>query len=105
MELKSAPLHLTIVGPKQDATAAALFQAALGYPSTYERLEWWDLSEGPLPSADVQYPELSAPAAFVCTDRTCSSPIFKPEELKARVNKIAQQQKATNARSADDSKR
>jgi uncharacterized protein len=94
LELGSAPLHLSIVGPKNDASAGALFRAALSYPSTYERLEWWDRKEGPLPNPDVQYPELREPAAFVCTDRTCSSPIFKPEELKARTEKILRQQNA-----------
>jgi len=97
LELSSGPLHLTVVGPKTDPAAGALFQAALRYPSTYERLEWWDRTEGSLPSPDVQYPELNAPAAFVCTDRTCSSPIFRPEELRARVDKIAKRQKPVNA--------
>jgi uncharacterized protein len=97
LELGSPPLHMTITGPKNEATAAALFKAALGYPSIYERLEWWDPQEGPLPNPDVQYPKLQASAAFVCTDRTCSSPIFKPEELKTRVGRILQRQNAANA--------
>jgi len=92
MELGSAPLHLTINGPKNDAIAAALFKAAVAYPSIYERIEWWDPQEGPLPNPDVQYPKLHVSAAFICTDRTCSSPIFKPEELKTRVGRILQRQ-------------
>src|SRR5260370_25416533 len=96
LELRSAPLHLTVTGPKDDANARNLFLAALFYPSTYKRLEWWDPREGPLSNADVQYPELHAAAAFVCTDRTCSSPIFKPAELKARVDKLVRPQIANN---------
>ncbi len=88
LELSSAPLHLTIVGPKDDPAAQALFQAALAYPSSYKRLEWWDRREGRLPNPDVQYPELKTSAAFVCTDRTCSSPIFKVEDLSTRVDKL-----------------
>ncbi len=88
LELSSAPLHLTIVGPKDDPTARGLFQAALAYPSSYKRLEWWDRREGRLPNPDVQYPELQTSAAFVCTDRTCSSPIFKVEDLSTRVDKL-----------------
>ena len=65
-----------------------LFHAALGYPSNYKRLEWWDPREGRLPNPDVQYPELKSPAAFVCTDRTCSSPIYKAEDLKMRVDRL-----------------
>jgi len=94
LELGRAPLHLTITGPKDDANARSLFQSALRYPSTYERVEWWDPREGPLPNPDVQYPQLHASAAFICTDRTCSSPIFKPEELKDRVEKLARLQSA-----------
>ncbi len=88
LELGSAPLHLTIVGPKDNQVARDLFRAALGYPSSYKRLEWWDPREGRLPNPDVQYPELKLPAAFVCTDRTCSSPIYKAEDLKMRVDRL-----------------
>jgi uncharacterized protein YyaL (SSP411 family) len=87
-ELSSPPLHLTIVGSKSDAAARELFRAALTYPSDYKRLEWWDPSEGRLPNPDVQYPQLKAAAAFVCTNRTCSPPIFKAEELHAKVDKL-----------------
>ncbi|HEY6351620.1 MAG TPA: DUF255 domain-containing protein [Candidatus Angelobacter sp.] len=88
LESSSAPLHLTIVGPKDDGVARALFQAALVYPSSYKRLEWWDRREGSLPNPDVQYPELKKSAAFICTNTTCSSPIFKPEDLAVRVDKL-----------------
>jgi uncharacterized protein YyaL (SSP411 family) len=94
LELSSAPLHLTIVGPKNDANARKLFQAAVRYPSTYKRVEWWDQQEGPLPNPDVQYPALQASAAFICTDRSCSSPIFKAEELGTRVEKLARRESA-----------
>ncbi|MGB0035798.1 MAG: DUF255 domain-containing protein [Candidatus Acidiferrales bacterium] len=84
-----APLHLTIVGKKDDPGAQELFLAALRYPSGYKRLEWWDKREGKLPNPDVQYPELPKPAAFVCTDRVCSQPIFKPDDIKAKVDKLS----------------
>ena len=89
LELGSAPLHLTIVGSKDDATAQNLFQAALRYPSSYKRVEWWDVREGRLPNPDVQYPQLSRAAAFVCTGRACSPPIFKPEDVAGRVDKLS----------------
>jgi uncharacterized protein len=87
-ELSRAPLHLTIVGHKDDPAAQALFQAALRYPVAYKRLEWWDTREGRLPNPDVQYPELKQAAAFICTSRTCSPPIFQPELLAGRVDKL-----------------
>jgi uncharacterized protein len=66
-----------------------LFQAALRYPYGYKRLEWWDAREGPLPNPDVQYPELKRAAAFVCTNITCSRPIYAPAELPAQVDKLS----------------
>jgi uncharacterized protein YyaL (SSP411 family) len=89
LELGSTPLHLTIVGSKDDATAQNLFQAALRYPSSYKRVEWWDVREGRLPNPDVQYPQLSRAAAFVCTGRACSPPIFKPDDVAGRVDKLS----------------
>ncbi len=88
LEIASEPLHLTVVGHKDDATAQNLFQACLRYPSGYKRIEWWDVREGRLPNPDVQYPELKQAAAFVCTSHTCSPPIFEPSKLAGRVDKL-----------------
>jgi len=88
LEVTHPPLHLTVVGQKDDPAARALFEAALRYPSTYKRLEWWDPREGRLPNPDVQYPVLKAAAAFICTDRTCSQPIFKAEDLQVKIAKL-----------------
>lgn len=85
-ELTRPPVHLTIVGHKDDAQAQQLFQAALSYPSAYKRVEWWDRREGALPNADVEYPDLPQAAAFLCTERSCSRPITKPEILLAKAN-------------------
>jgi uncharacterized protein YyaL (SSP411 family) len=89
LELGRPPLHVTVVGHKDDPAAQSLFQAALRYPASYKRLEWWDGREGKLPNPDVQYPELSRAAAFVCTNKVCSAPIFNPADLSARVDKIS----------------
>jgi uncharacterized protein YyaL (SSP411 family) len=89
LELGRPPLHVTVVGHKDDPGAQRLFQAALRYPANYKRLEWWDTREGKLPNLDVQYPELSRAAAFVCTNRVCSAPIFNPADLPVRVDRIS----------------
>ncbi|HEY5742690.1 MAG TPA: DUF255 domain-containing protein [Terrimicrobiaceae bacterium] len=86
-ELSSPPLHITIVGAKNDPAARALFLAALKQPTTYKRVEWLEASEGPLPNPDVEYPRIAKAAAFLCTDRSCSPPIFTPEKLKSLSNK------------------
>jgi len=89
LELRRPPLHLTIVGRKSDPAAKTLFQAALRYPASYKRVEWWDTVEGRLPNPDVQYPELSRAAAFICTNRACSPPIFNPADLPTRIDKLS----------------
>jgi uncharacterized protein YyaL (SSP411 family) len=89
LELNRSPLHLTVVGRKDDPTSQALFQAALRSPYSYKRVEWWDTREGKLPNPDVQYPELQRAAAFICTNRACSAPIFKPEDLQPRIDKLS----------------
>jgi uncharacterized protein YyaL (SSP411 family) len=90
LELGENPLHVTVVGHKEDPLASELFSAALRLPLLYRRIEWWDKKEGPLPNPDVQYPELSTAVAFVCTEGRCSSPIRKPEEMTERVERLSQ---------------
>jgi len=96
-EIGRPPLHLTVVGHKDDPAAKALFLAALQYPSFYKRLEWWDTREGKLPNPDVQYPAVQRAAAYVCSERTCSAPIFKADEVAARVSRVLGLQGSTTA--------
>ena len=87
-ELRTAPLHLTIVGAKADPAADALYHEALRYFAPYKRLEWWDQSEGPLPNPDVSYPPAAVASAFICTDRRCSLPITDPKLLQSTIDTI-----------------
>jgi uncharacterized protein YyaL (SSP411 family) len=86
-ELAAEPLHITVVGPKDDARAKALVTAALAVPVVYKRLEWLDAREGALPNPDVRLPTLAEPAAFLCVDGACSLPAKTPEALAHRVAK------------------
>lgn len=81
------PLHITIVGAKDDAASIALFQSAIRYAAVYRRIEWWDKREGAMPNPDVRYPQLSKPAAFICTDSTCSLPIFDAAKVTTEVER------------------
>ncbi|HEX5034914.1 MAG TPA: hypothetical protein VFW62_10560, partial [bacterium] len=87
-ELAAPPLHLTVVGAKDDPQAKALFAAASRQPVAYLRVEWWDRREGLLPNPDVEYPELKQSAAFVCTAKLCSSPVFKSQALAPLIQKL-----------------
>ena len=84
-EAANEPLHITVVGPKDDPAAMKLFKAANAYAATYRRLEWWDKREGNMPNPDVQYPALARAAAFICTDSTCSLPIFDAGKIPTEI--------------------
>ena len=84
-ELSADPLHLTIVGSKGDEAARTLFHAALKVPAWYKRVEWWDRQEGDLPNPDVRYPQLDRAAAFLCTEKRCSFPLYTPEDMTALI--------------------
>ena len=56
-ELRNEPVHVTIVGAKDDPRSAALYKAALAYPLSNKRAEWWDKREGKLANIDVDYPD------------------------------------------------
>jgi len=90
-ESANDPLHITIVGGKDDAAAVALFESASRYAAVYRRIEWWDKREGNMPNPDVRYPQLSRAAAFICTDSTCSLPIFDPSKVATEVARSVRQ--------------
>ncbi len=87
-ELATPPIHLTIVGHKDDPAAKLLFAAALAYPTGYKMVEWWDKREGSLPNNEIDYPELAQAAAFVCTAKSCSSPILDAAKLIQKAEKV-----------------
>jgi uncharacterized protein len=84
-EMRIAPLHLTVVGPKDDASARALFKASLAVPPLYKQTEWLDPREGPLPGSDIEYPDQPRAAAYVCTKNLCSPPVFSVEALQEEL--------------------
>jgi uncharacterized protein YyaL (SSP411 family) len=87
-ELSREPAHVTIVGAKDDPEAQALYAAARTYPTRYLRIEWLDRREGPLPAADVDYPEMPEAAAFACANGACSVPVFAPSEVHRIVARV-----------------
>jgi len=89
-EMSGGPLHVAVIGSKSDPTAAMLFHASLAMPTAYKRIEWVDAAEGPLPNADITYPNLGRPAAFFCTATACSPPCFTKDQLALRLAQAKQ---------------
>jgi uncharacterized protein YyaL (SSP411 family) len=93
-ELRNEPVHVTIVGPKDDARSAALYKAALAYPLPNKRAEWWDKREGKLANIDVDYPDYpDGPAAFACTSTFCSYPVTEPGEIAGQLDGLKRARK------------
>ncbi len=87
-ELSAAPIHITVVGHKDDPAARSLHAAALQYPTDYLQVDWWDKREGRLPDPTITYPELKRAAAFACTANACSTPVYEPEEIQETVRSV-----------------
>ena len=87
-ELAREPAHVTVVGAKDDPAARALYAAARSYPTRYLRIEWLDRREGPLPAADIDYPEMPEAAAFACANGACSVPVFSPADVPRIVARV-----------------
>ena len=88
-ELGNEPVHVTVVGPKDDPRSAALYAAALAYPLAYKRAEWWDKREGALTNADVEYPDFpDGPAAFACTRNFCSLPVTDAHAIPSQLDRL-----------------
>jgi uncharacterized protein YyaL (SSP411 family) len=88
LEMETEPLHIAVVGARDDPRTRALLAEALAMGLAYKRVELVDRREGPGRNADVEYPSLPFPAAFLCTSGRCSAPARTPEELKARAARV-----------------
>ena len=88
-ELRNEPVHVTMVGAKDDPRSRALYTAALAYPLAYKRAEWWDKREGKLANPDVDYPDYpEGPAAFACTRTFCSLPVTDASAIPAQLDRL-----------------
>ncbi len=87
-ETRTEPAHITIVGAKDSPVAQALFAIALRLPSAHRLIEWWDPQSGPPPRGEAIYPAMQKPAAFLCANGACSSPLLTPEALAARLARL-----------------
>ena len=70
------------------ADGAGVSFQSVNYPTRYLRIEWLDRREGPLPAADIDYPEMPEAAAFACANGACSVPVFTPAEVHRIVAKV-----------------
>lgn len=84
-EFTHDPVHVTISGPKGNASAKELFLGALRGPAIYKQTEWYDSAEGKLPGNDLDLPTFPEPVAFLCANGSCSAPIRSVSALAAKL--------------------
>jgi uncharacterized protein YyaL (SSP411 family) len=101
-----APIHVTVVGSSASLETIALHDAALRSIASHELIELIDpalidpaLIDPALrvPSdstpyvGKITYPRLRRPALFLCTATACSSPVYRPADVRIRLQRSARQ--------------
>ncbi len=103
-ELNSNPLHIAVVGRKDDKTGLKLLSTALAFPVIYKQVEWIDPAEKTsIPDATI-YPEMPQSAAYVCANHACSSPVFDETHLVEMLQRRTMPQSVLSAESPVKSK-
>ena len=74
-ELSSEPLHVTVVGRRDDAAARALFLAALALPANYKMTEFVDGREGH-PRTGLRIRRLTGPRVCLQRDQVFATDIY-----------------------------
>ena len=87
-EIRNDPLHVTVVGGKDDPVAKAMFATALRAPTSNKLVEWWDRREGPPPRGEAIFPNLPKAASYLCANGACSTPIPDAAALEKRLAKV-----------------
>lgn len=82
-ELTQPSVDITVVGPAQDPATDALHRAALRYPEPRGHVERSRPGE--------RYPDIGAPAVYLCTANSCSAPIKDPEGFAERADAVLEQ--------------
>jgi thiol:disulfide interchange protein len=82
------PIHIVIIGAKNDPTAKSLYQTALASASFFSRIDWWDRKGNPLQNSDAEYPVMDKSAAYLCYAFHCSFPIYHSTDLSSMIHQL-----------------
>ena len=87
-EARTDPVHVMILGGKDDPVARGMFAAALRLADQHKLIEWWDRRTGPAPRGEDIFPESGEAAAFLCANGACSSPLGSVAALELRLARL-----------------
>ena len=82
------PVHIVVVGEKSQVAARRLFDRSLALYAPGKLVRFLDPRVDSLSIGEVTFPKVTGPFAYVCTDRLCSSPIARAEELPDRFQEM-----------------
>ena len=82
------PVHMVIVGPREDEKTQSLFQQALRVYSPGKIVRILDPEHETLSLGEVNFPRLNEPQAYICTDKLCSAPVANPIDLEATLHEL-----------------
>ena len=88
-EARTEPIHVMILGGKDDAVAQKMFAVALRMPEQHKLVEWWDRRTGPAPRGEDIFPEMNGAAAFLCANGACSTPLTSVAALEKRLARLS----------------
>ncbi len=77
---ETTPVDVTVVGKPGDAALPALHRAALGLDDPRAIVS--------VSPPGARYPDIGAPAIYLCTDNACSTPIKDPARFTASAAKF-----------------
>lgn len=77
-ELTATPIDITVVGRPDDPAARALLRAALAHDEPRATVA--------MSPPGARYPDQGKPAAYLCTDTACSTPITDPARFQAAAD-------------------
>lgn len=79
------PIHIAVVGDFDDAMTRILMMEGQRMFCPGKIVKNFDPKEGQPKWGDIIFPYDERPAAFICTDRLCSAPVFHAEDMKQSV--------------------
>ncbi len=82
------PVHIVVVGEKSQAEARHLFDRSLALYAPGKLIRFLDPRVDSLSIGEVTFPKVTGPFAYVCTERLCSSPIARADELPDRFREM-----------------
>ena len=82
------PVHIVVVGEKSQVAARRLFDRSLAVYAPGKLVRFLDPRVDSLSIGEVTFPNVTGPFVYVCTDRLCSSPIARADELPDRFREM-----------------